>query len=318
MELQDRERFYHPPTPIHLRKTRRETGTGRSCTEPSWPIPWPSATKTDHRAFAIPFVCSPGGSPTSFSGSSPPISTCSGSTLRARSFSSVPTSSDATSFSRLLYGSRVSLSVGLFGILITYTLGLMIGGIAGYYGGPGGQSAHAHLRDPHVHPRPLSHSCSPGRLSRRDPVRSSLSHDHPDPLPGVVGLPGPYHPGHGPEPPGERVRDRGRGHGHVLVPHHHPAHPSQHRILRHRGRHPQRSRVHPGRGGPLLPGGGNPGAGGFLGKTCSSRPRASGCWCPFPWMLVPGVFIFLTVLAFNFLGDGLRDALDPKRVEGKA
>ncbi len=28
--------------------------------------------------------------------------------------------------------------------------------------------------------------------------------------------------------------------------------------------------------------------------------------------LVPGVFIFLTVLCFNFIGDGLRDALDPR------
>jgi peptide/nickel transport system permease protein len=26
----------------------------------------------------------------------------------------------------------------------------------------------------------------------------------------------------------------------------------------------------------------------------------------------PGVMIFLTVLCFNFLGDGLRDALDPR------
>ena len=33
-----------------------------------------------------------------------------------------------------------------------------------------------------------------------------------------------------------------------------------------------------------------------------------------PWVVVPGIFIFLTVLAFNFLGDGLRDALDPKAV----
>jgi len=34
-----------------------------------------------------------------------------------------------------------------------------------------------------------------------------------------------------------------------------------------------------------------------------------------PWMAVfPGVAIFLTVLAFNLLGDGLRDALDPKVV----
>ncbi|HYF94603.1 MAG TPA: ABC transporter permease [Symbiobacteriaceae bacterium] len=32
-----------------------------------------------------------------------------------------------------------------------------------------------------------------------------------------------------------------------------------------------------------------------------------------PWIaLGPGLFIFLAVLAFNFVGDGLRDALDPK------
>jgi len=31
---------------------------------------------------------------------------------------------------------------------------------------------------------------------------------------------------------------------------------------------------------------------------------------------VPGTAIFVTVMAFNFLGDGLRDALDPRRVSG--
>jgi len=31
----------------------------------------------------------------------------------------------------------------------------------------------------------------------------------------------------------------------------------------------------------------------------------------FPWLLMPVVFIALAVLAFNFLGDGLRDATDP-------
>jgi peptide/nickel transport system permease protein len=30
------------------------------------------------------------------------------------------------------------------------------------------------------------------------------------------------------------------------------------------------------------------------------------------WILAPAVAIFLTTLAFNLLGDGLRDALDPK------
>jgi peptide/nickel transport system permease protein len=32
----------------------------------------------------------------------------------------------------------------------------------------------------------------------------------------------------------------------------------------------------------------------------------------FPWVLIPGVFIFIAVMAWNFLGDGLRDAADPR------
>lgn len=31
-----------------------------------------------------------------------------------------------------------------------------------------------------------------------------------------------------------------------------------------------------------------------------------------PWLILPGFFIFFAVLAFNFLGDGLRDAADPR------
>jgi len=31
----------------------------------------------------------------------------------------------------------------------------------------------------------------------------------------------------------------------------------------------------------------------------------------YPWLLIPGLFVIITVLAFNFLGDGLRDAADP-------
>ncbi len=38
-------------------------------------------------------------------------------------------------FSRLLYGARVSLSVGLVGVSITFLLGIIFGGLAGYYGG---------------------------------------------------------------------------------------------------------------------------------------------------------------------------------------
>ncbi len=30
-----------------------------------------------------------------------------------------------------------------------------------------------------------------------------------------------------------------------------------------------------------------------------------------PWLMIPGVFVIVAVLAFNFVGDGLRDAADP-------
>ncbi len=38
--------------------------------------------------------------------------------------------------SRIVYGARISLTVGLIGIAISFTLGLFFGGIAGYMGGP--------------------------------------------------------------------------------------------------------------------------------------------------------------------------------------
>lgn len=38
-------------------------------------------------------------------------------------------------YSRLLYGSRVSLSIGLIGVFISFSIGLLVGGVAGYYGG---------------------------------------------------------------------------------------------------------------------------------------------------------------------------------------
>ncbi|EHZ7341495.1 TPA: ABC transporter permease [Vibrio vulnificus] len=37
--------------------------------------------------------------------------------------------------SRLIYGARISLSVGLMGVFTTFVLGIVIGGISGYFGG---------------------------------------------------------------------------------------------------------------------------------------------------------------------------------------
>jgi len=38
-------------------------------------------------------------------------------------------------FSRLLHGGRISLSIGLVGVAISYPLGILVGGISGYFGG---------------------------------------------------------------------------------------------------------------------------------------------------------------------------------------
>ncbi|MBZ9749826.1 ABC transporter permease [Deinococcus sp. HMF7604] len=38
-------------------------------------------------------------------------------------------------FSRMLVGSQVSLTVGLIGILISFAIGIVLGGVSGYYGG---------------------------------------------------------------------------------------------------------------------------------------------------------------------------------------
>ena len=45
------------------------------------------------------------------------------------------------------------------------------------------------------------------------------------------------------------------------------------------------------------------------GLVSSGQPRLQQAW----WISVfPGIFLFLTVLAINLIGDGLRDALDPR------
>ena len=38
-------------------------------------------------------------------------------------------------FSRVVYAARISLTIGVFGIVVSFTLALVLGGLAGYYGG---------------------------------------------------------------------------------------------------------------------------------------------------------------------------------------
>lgn len=46
---------------------------------------------------------------------------------------------------------------------------------------------------------------------------------------------------------------------------------------------------------------------GVLLQECQSISNIVNC----PWKLIPVIFVVIAVLAFNFLGDGLRDAADP-------
>jgi len=34
-----------------------------------------------------------------------------------------------------------------------------------------------------------------------------------------------------------------------------------------------------------------------------------------PWLLTPGILIFIAVLSFNLIGDKIRDILDPKTIK---
>ena len=54
---------------------------------------------------------------------------------RARCSCSAPTGSGGTCSRGIIYGARISLTIGLLGIAVSFVLGISIGGLAGYYGG---------------------------------------------------------------------------------------------------------------------------------------------------------------------------------------
>ena len=59
-------------------------------------------------------------------------------------------------FSRTLYGARISLSIGLVGVFISFILGVLLGGISGYFGGVDRRCHPARDRLPPRDPRPAA------------------------------------------------------------------------------------------------------------------------------------------------------------------
>jgi peptide/nickel transport system permease protein len=216
-------------------------------------------------------------------------------------------------FSRILYGSRVSLTVGLVGIAISFTFGLLLGGIAGFFGG---------LTDT-VMMRVTEVLMSVPGLYMILALRSIFPDDMPSDrmymaIVGILSLIAWASLSRIIRGMVLSIRQnefvtaaRALGMGRLRI------------IIRH---------ILPNTLSFTIVAATISVPGYILGEVALSflgvgiqEPQAS--WGlmlaqaqnvsvlqTFSWVLAPGYFIFITVLAFNFLGDGLRDALDPRKV----
>ena len=214
------------------------------------------------------------------------------------------------SLSRMIYGSRISLSVGLIGLTISFVLGLLIGGAAGYLGGAVDEVSQRLIEVLRSFPSlPLWMALGAAMPPRWPPVRIYFGITVVLSFLGWTGL-------------ARAVRGKLlalREEDYVMAARIVGA-PTPHIILRH-----------------LLPGFASyiivsltlaiPSM--ILGETSLSflglglRPPVTS-WgvllaeaqnasivALYPWLLIPGIPVIITVLVFNFMGDGLRDAADP-------
>lgn len=212
--------------------------------------------------------------------------------------------------SRLIYSARVSLSIGLVSIAVTFVLGAVIGGISGYVGGAADNVIQRAIEIINAFPQlPLWLAFAAVLPADWSPLRTYFAITIVLSLLGWTGL---ARVVRGKilalreEDYATAARLLGAGHGRVLFGHLLPGFTS-HIIV-------SLSLSVPGM---------------ILGETALSflglglRPPVvswgvmlQDCMnmdvvANYPWLLMPVFLIILTVLAFNFLGDGLRDAADP-------
>jgi peptide/nickel transport system permease protein len=124
----DKERSFHRPTPLHIVGLHLAVQRFNKVSEPSTYEPVPGDSKP--LQFFVP------GAPYHLLGIIPCTRHLFGTgdpqypvyLLGADQFG-------RDILSRVLYGSQISLSIGLFGIALSFSLGMLIGGISGYTGG---------------------------------------------------------------------------------------------------------------------------------------------------------------------------------------
>ncbi len=205
--------------------------------------------------------------------------------------------------SRLIWGSRVSLEIGLCATALSLVVGTAVGSIAGYFGGAA-DTAIMRAADVFLSVPALFLILIVVALFGASLANTAL----------VIAL---VHLGAGrahraqrvPEPSQPRLRPRGRGAR--RRPRAHPRAPLARERPAHRDR-PGQSPARPDdpdRIGPELPRARRPAAATELGQHGRRGPAV-----PRLGLVdrhVPGLAIFVTVLGFNLFGDGLRDASDP-------
>ncbi len=213
-------------------------------------------------------------------------------------------------FTRILYGARISLSIGLIGVFISLFLGILIGGLGGYYGGTIDlfiQRVIEILRS--IPQLPLWMGLSAAIPSSWPPLRVYFSITIILSLVGWTGL-------------ARVVRGKflslreedfvvaaklaGRNQLEIIFLHMLPSFLS-HIIASLSLAIPAMilgetslSFLGIGLQPPII-------SWGVLLKKAQNIHTIAMA----PWLMTPGIFIIITVLAFNFLGDGLRDAADP-------
>ncbi|NLS78368.1 MAG: ABC transporter permease [Chloroflexi bacterium] len=214
------------------------------------------------------------------------------------------------SLSRIIHGSRISLSVGLIGLAISFVLGLTIGGASGYIGGVLDEGIQRLIEVLRSFPSlPLWMALAAAMPPRWPPLQVYFGITVVLSLIGWTGL-------------ARAVRGKLlalREEDYVMAARISGA-GATHIIARH-----------------LLPGFMSyiivsltlsiPGM--ILGETSLSflglglrapvtswgvllaEAQNASIVALYPWLLIPGIPVVITVLAFNFMGDGLRDAADP-------
>lgn len=214
-------------------------------------------------------------------------------------------------FSRLIHGSRISLSVGLVAIAVTFVLGVTIGGVSGYFGGTVDQAIQRGIEIVNAFPQiPLWLAFGAILPADWPPLATYFAITLVLSLLGWTGL-------------ARVVRGKilalreedfamaarllGASHARILFRHLLPGFTS-HIIVVLTMSVPAMilgetslSFLGLGLRAPIV-------SWGVMLQDCLSIQTVA----DYPWLLMPVVLIVLTVLCFNFLGDGLRDAADPQ------